>query len=236
MKTFIRIISLFLIFVLLVSNTLILAENEMNNETLSEEYKYGLEENIADVFSDIFANETQGDDSSNGITPRWNQERHEETVDESYGTLLTNFMKTMSFVPDNNDMTLEYSVGQRNYLGLSIGSIITLSDGTEFEVLDKEALEANKINYNNIKINLKERAILHGRGNYVASLRFLYTVAKNLVDNTYTGTEIEKIQQAINASFGTTDVANNTLYGENKTYCKHIIDWTNKAMIMVISL
>lgn len=192
-----------------------------DTECYNDEYEAIMQNNIEDAISDIF-DELDISESENvainggTVEPLWGSGSHQGSVTTGYGTNLTTLLKTMSLVPDNTTYTLEYSInGSSNYFGLTESSTITLSNGSIFSASDTTTL--------------KYKALLHGRGNYVATLRFLYTVARNLVNNIYSGTNLSKIQQAINASLGSTDIANGTFYGESKTYCNPKITWTDAS-------
>ncbi len=155
----------------------------------------------------------------------WGSANHESTVNISDFPIVEDFMKYMSSVPDNDAYTLGDSIEFENYFGLTEGSYIVLSNGSRF--------------YTNDIYAFPYKAVLHGRGNYVSSLRFLYSVAKNLVDpnNNYTGSRIDKLSAAIEDSLGPNDIANNTFYGDSNSYCDSYCDWrvipteTNKQYI-----
>lgn len=212
---------------LLLTLTILTGSLWVSAETTNPEYETAMQNNIESAISDIFGEATD-DNSDNSLgqieigssnegtaSPLWGSGSHESTVTTSYGTNLTAFMKTMCMVPDDSSVTLTASLSKSNYLGLTSSSTIALSNGSTFTMTED--------------YDLKYRAILHGRGNYVASLRFLYTVARNLVNNTYSGTNVSKVQQAIKASLGSTDVANNTFYGESKTYSNPTINWVSDS-------
>lgn len=162
--------------------------------------------------STIVNNEKLDTFSDEIVEALWGKGSHESTVD-NYGDDLTLFLKIVSMVPDNEDYTLSNSLNGSNYLNLNSNSVITLSNGTNFTMNDP--------------YHLRYKSILHGRGNYVASVRFLYTVARNLVTKTYSGTRLQKIQSAINASISSSDLAYGTLYGDNTTYATQRIKWVS---------
>ncbi len=170
-----------------------------------------IESDICESFDDI-ADIIFGDDSDASVNgtaqPLWGGGGHQSTVAE-YGTNLTAFLKTMSKVPDDTKYTMYKSLSDANYLGLPSSGAISLSDNS-------------LLYYNDTTYNFRQYAILHGRGNYVASLRFLYSVAKNLVDSSksYSSTNnLQALKDAITDAVGADNIANGTFYGENKTYC-----------------
>lgn len=160
---------------LILSLTILIGSFLVQAESNATEYESLLQENVENAISDIFNNEANDIDvgsMDNGtVMPLWGGGSHESTVTTSYGTQLTAFLKTMCTVPDDGSVNFTYSLSKSNYLGLTSTSILTLSNGSTFTPSDSFTFGYKKI--------------FHGRGNYVASIRFLYTVAKNLVNNTY---------------------------------------------------
>lgn len=188
----------------------VMAEDEAEYSAYTEEMAEGLDEIMSDIFAEEQNEIENGNISEPDIMPLWGGPAHESTVD-SYGTNITSFMKVMCKVPDNDSYTLASSCNSKDYLGLKSGNQIVLSNGAVLPASDTQ--------------KFREMAVLHGRGNYVASLRFLYTVAYNLMNNSYSGTKIQKIQGAINDSLAAGDVANGTFYGELKMYANPRIGW-----------
>lgn len=218
-----------------------------DDDKVSLEYEEVILDNIESIITEMFSKEDTRESGNlnlddlemiegigNGeteITPQWGTKPHELSVDDDYGAELTAFLKTMCMIPDCPERSegmpdeeyvkITYNInntcdeaGDRNYLDLELSDTITLSDGSIFRADD-------------ITVDLKKHAILHGRGNYVASLRFLYTVAMNLVNETYSGTNVEVLQAAINDSLAVGDVENDTFYGESSTYANPTIQWFN---------
>ncbi len=179
----------------------------------------------------------------------WGGSDHSASIPSSFSGMTSaekNILKVFSQIPDNTNVTFKNlykkTVTAGGYSFYNYFSSTATERGTALYLTDGDS---NKIIYSNDGIFLKydgetqdevdfdQKKILHGRQNYVASLKFLYTVAHNLWSGTYyskTGATRRKIiRDAMKDALPTNEEtgSSETFYGDSKKYGYAVAKDTN---------